>query len=503
MWESAWTTAASASTLANNLVLVRSGSVIEFTHAVDPTFASNYNLFWPATPSAGFGSVNGQAVADLAAWRALTATDADSLVAQPLFVDLDGADNRFGQEPDLLRDTGLDDNFVPTAGSPTIDRGTDSSAPPQDILGLARSDDPGTPNVGLDVSDIGAFEFNGSTLDVTPPVIVEANGSAGTAPIFLNTPVEMITVSFGEPVNPIDANAPSNYDLRSPGLNGRYDDLDDVVFTLDPEYVPGDSIVRLFILDGPLSAGEYRLTVAGDESIHDLSGNKLDGDGDGRPGGNYVRLLAVDLNSPTAELIAPAPGGAIDQDLGFVDVRYTDFGVSGIDSSSIGTDDLTISGVSVDRVSDLGSGMYRYHYHDDGQMLAPGSVEIVVNPGAVVDKAGNAVAAGTLGQFQFTPSVPTVVGRLVFYNNSAFDVASDDGAIAVDKQALLPGQSASFANYTSYSRGINGLMIDIADLPVSTLTADDFQFRVGNNDDPSAWPAAPAPATISVRRAQA
>src|SRR3954447_10044459 len=97
-----------------------------------------------------------------------------------------------------------------------------------------------------------------------------------------------------------------------------------------------------------------------------------------------------------------------------------------------------------------------------------------------------------------------VVGRSVFYNNSIFDGnnpqanAADDGAIAPDKQALLPGAKASFANYTSYSGGINGVMVDIATL-AGPLTAGDFGFRVGNNSDPRSWAVAPAPASISVR----
>ena len=65
-----------------------------------------------------------------------------------------------------------------------------------------------------------------------------------------------------------------------------------------------------------------------------------------------------------------------------------------------------------------------------------------------------------------------VVGRHVFYNHSAFDGnnpaanSSDDAAIATDKQAFRqPGATARFTHCTSYSRGINGIMIDIEDLP--------------------------------------
>ena len=99
-----------------------------------------------------------------------------------------------------------------------------------------------------------------------------------------------------------------------------------------------------------------------------------------------------------------------------------------------------------------------------------------------------------------------IVGRHVFYNASAWDDydpganALDDSAIATDKQALLPGGTAAFENYTSYSRGINGVMIDVAHLAnADKLEASDFDFRTGNDDAPWAWAAAPAPTSILVR----
>ena len=105
-------------------------------------------------------------------------------------------------------------------------------------------------------------------------------------------------------------------------------------------------------------------------------------------------------------------------------------------------------------------------------------------------------------------SAASVVGRHVFYNNSAYDGknasadAADDAAIAPDKAALLPGDAPSFANYTSYSRGINGVMVDIAGLPeggTESITADDFEFRVGNTGDPASWTTAPTPLAVVVR----
>jgi hypothetical protein len=76
--------------------------------------------------------------------------------------------------------------------------------------------------------------------------------------------------------------------------------------------------------------------------------------------------------------------------------------------------------------------------------------------------------------------------------------ANDDGAIVTDKTALLPGVLASFSNYSGYSRGINGIMIDIADA-AGTLTLADFAFAVGNTATPETWSAAPAPDGFEVR----
>jgi len=116
-----------------------------------------------------------------------------------------------------------------------------------------------------------------------------------------------------------------------------------------------------------------------------------------------------------------------------------------------------------------------------------------------------------------------VVDRHIFYNNSYFDGfepaadANDDNAIApnpasashpaLGKTALLPGGSAAFQNYTSYSGGINGIMVDVASLAdVGGLSDADFEFHVSNRNnrptnntrDPSTWAVAPTPA-ITVR----
>ena len=100
------------------------------------------------------------------------------------------------------------------------------------------------------------------------------------------------------------------------------------------------------------------------------------------------------------------------------------------------------------------------------------------------------------------PPPPIVWGRRLFYNNSRFDgrdgaaSAADDGAIATDKQALLPGGAASFQNVSGYSRGLNGIMVDLN----TRVALDDVRlaFRVGNGT-PAGWAAAPAPLSVTHR----
>ena len=96
-----------------------------------------------------------------------------------------------------------------------------------------------------------------------------------------------------------------------------------------------------------------------------------------------------------------------------------------------------------------------------------------------------------------------IAGRHVFYNNSSFDGntpasnEADDDAIAREKQALVPGGLASAANYTGYWRGINGIMVDIHDIPGAPAD-NDFRIRVNEAADSGTWSAGPVP-IVSVR----
>jgi hypothetical protein len=127
-----------------------------------------------------------------------------------------------------------------------------------------------------------------------------------------------------------------------------------------------------------------------------------------------------------------------------------------------------------------------------------------------VDYGGGAAAVNLTIDANLTMTAvysSTVVGAYVFYNNSAWDGnnpaanAGDNNAIAPDKTPLLPGGKATFANYTSYNRGLNGIMMDVSSLPGNPQITD-FTFRTGNDDTPNGWADAPAPSSILIRSGQ-
>ncbi len=102
-----------------------------------------------------------------------------------------------------------------------------------------------------------------------------------------------------------------------------------------------------------------------------------------------------------------------------------------------------------------------------------------------------------------------VVERGIFYNNSAWDnyntpntsITENNAAIPPqsDKTAYLPGSgTATTKNYTSYDKGINGIYVDIVNGGVHhAITAADFEFKVGNDNNPSLWATGPVPIAVT------
>ncbi|MBI1397472.1 MAG: tandem-95 repeat protein, partial [Betaproteobacteria bacterium] len=155
---------------------------------------------------------------------------------------------------------------------------------------------------GLTYYDIGAYEFQGDSNDHTPPTVTSvtqlpADGGT-TAAAFTS-----FQVNFSEALDGISARSPANYELVSAGADRTFGTPDDSYITLKPGYSFPETNLTLQLPDGVLPDGLYRLKLSGTLGIFDTAGNLLDGNGDGTPGGDYVRTFTIDRTGnqpPTA-----------------------------------------------------------------------------------------------------------------------------------------------------------------------------------------------------------
>jgi RHS repeat-associated protein len=118
---------------------------------------------------------------------------------------------------------------------------------------------------------------------------------------------------------------------------------------------------------------------------------------------------------------------------------------------------------------------------------------------------------------QYTPFISFTVSSLVnipnskvYYLGSSFSQGGNnvnaalDGTKVLAKSGLVP-QTLGYTNLINTTRGINGLVLDIAGLVASNLTVADFVFRMSPTglfneaaNPPQSWQVAPAPTNIVV-----
>ncbi|MEQ1825283.1 MAG: SdrD B-like domain-containing protein [Pirellula sp.] len=103
-----------------------------------------------------------------------------------------------------------------------------------------------------------------------------------------------------------------------------------------------------------------------------------------------------------------------------------------------------------------------------------------------------------------------VTNRAIYYKGSSFAAGGVNIARALAPNKILAESGAtpltlSFANVSNYTRGINGIVFDIAGLASTNLTVADFGFRMSPTglfdataNPPSSWLAAPPPSAIVV-----
>ncbi len=195
-----------------------------------------------------------------------------------------------------------------------------------------------------------------------------------------------------------------------------------------------------------------------------------------------VEGLALIPGAPTLTTAVASPGPVV----------HLTWTIPSSFTESIEVDRKSGAGGTYAPIATLGGGVTSY---DDQNVSAGTQYFYVVK---AIDLAGTSPASNELN---VTPPMPTIVANNVFYNGSAFDGfngssnLTDPNSIATDKHPLLPGQTATFQNVTSYSRGINGVIIDVANF-YNLPRFEDYAFNV--SADGAAWTAAPSPSIINL-----
>jgi beta-galactosidase len=184
-----------------------------------------------------------------------------------------------------------------------------------------------------------------------------------------------------------------------------------------------------------------------------------------------------------------------------------DIHIVGADSSTSNiVDNMELNGTTLHATSfSTSGGTYQEFYATVN--VTNGLLTLEGGPG-LSNGNGTISPQGRLSYIQISLIAPTVANESVFYfGSSAFDgsatspSSADQNAVATDKSALVSGATAttaSFSNISSYFDGINGILIDFANLPAGvTFLASDFQFKVGNTSNSSTWSSAPAPTAVA------
>ncbi len=127
-----------------------------------------------------------------------------------------------------------------------------------------------TANAGLLAQYVLSIEI----ADNLPPTIASvglpAEGTTG------NAVIDRFSVGFSEDMLAATVNAAANYELRGAGPDGTLDTGDDVLYTVAPQTYGGGLSASYLISDGPLQAGDYRLTLT--TGLQDRAGNALAAD---------------------------------------------------------------------------------------------------------------------------------------------------------------------------------------------------------------------------------
>jgi hypothetical protein len=228
------------------------------------------------------------------------------------------------------------------------------------------------------------------------------------------------------------------------------------------------------------------------------------GDGDNSPA--YTQHIDSFVVTPIEEItvihaglpvvsgqVAPIDFGQVDLDGPVVDIVFeirNDGGQTLTLGAITAPTGFSVTPPSAESIPSGGSAFFTVTLTTDTGGVFSGDVMLVSSDGAQSPDGldENPFTFAILGKIG---SAASIAKRCVFYNNSAWDAGGDDyAAVAIDKTVLLPGDTPGPVNYTNYSRGINGIIVDVAN-PTGTLTGEDFSFRINEAANPDTWTSAP------------
>ena len=158
-------------------------------------------------------------------------------------------------------------------------------------IGTLRLDLKGGTTIQDVAGNVAAAYTSGSTASILIPVTVSPI-TPGLAGGVMTAGAVSLAIGFSQAV--LGGGTAANFKLQSAGADGLLGTSDDTIIALAASY-SGTTTTLSF---PALAAGEYRLTVF--DTITDTGGNKIDGNLDGQPGGNWVRdFVVVPLNTAT------------------------------------------------------------------------------------------------------------------------------------------------------------------------------------------------------------
>ena len=296
-------------------------------------------------------------------------------------------------------------------------------------------------------ADIGAYEFLGNSLATTSPTITAISPSAIAAGGTVTSGFNQIELTFSEPLNTIDANAPAAYELVGQGQTGA--GTGTTVYKLVPQYTPGSSTVTLSVVvpgDGNLPSGSYELTVFG-SALHDLSGLELAGSG--TAGSNYVRAFSLVYNNTSpviSQIEQPPPYPA--QPVDSITVTFSEaidpatFTAANLSLTENGRPvtlgNSTITPDSTDTVFTI-SGLSAF---DSGL----GAYVLTASAVGVEDLAGNAGAGSVSVSWSMLPA-PTVIAEPSNAIYTALPYAGESATVTGAGSAAINDGSLSYTYY--------------------------------------------------------